>query len=88
MSCWRLYCAVGVTNDASTVVGISTTSGNPALAGLPYAVDVCDVPFVSAAVEMSLSVALLHGRERGRCFMYQNEKNAFFSLCFTSKRTS
>jgi hypothetical protein len=37
------YCAVGVPADASAVVGISTISGIPALAGLPSAIDVCDV---------------------------------------------
>ncbi len=83
-----IYCAVGIPNDASTVAGISTTSGNPALAGLPYAVDVCDVPFVSAAVANVLISNITPWKRRGRCFMYQSEKNVFFSLCFTSKRTS
>ncbi len=36
--------------DVSTVVGISSISGIYAIAGLPSAVDVCDVPIVSAAV--------------------------------------
>ncbi len=50
MRCWRLYCAVGVPADASTVAGSTTISGIPAVAVLPFAVDVCDVPIVSAAV--------------------------------------
>ncbi len=50
MNCWRLYCAVGVPADASTVAGSYTISGIPAIAGLPLAVDVCDVPIVSPAV--------------------------------------
>ncbi len=37
-------CAVGVPADSVTVVG------QPAIACLPSAVDVCDVPIVSAAV--------------------------------------
>jgi hypothetical protein len=50
LCCWPLYCAVGVPADASTVVGISTISGIPAVEGLSFAVNVCDVPIVSAAV--------------------------------------
>ncbi len=42
-------CAVGVPANAITVVG-STIAGILAFACLPSAVDVCDVPIVSAAV--------------------------------------
>jgi|688.fasta_scaffold1465671_2 hypothetical protein len=42
MSGWRLYCVVGVPADA--------ISGILASAGLPSAVDVYNVPIVSAAV--------------------------------------
>ena len=45
-----IYCADGVPDDANTVVGISTISGISAIASLPSAVDVCDVPIVSAAI--------------------------------------
>ncbi len=54
MYCWRLYCAVGPPADASTVAGSSTISGTPADAGLPSAVDVCDVPIVSPAVSSNV----------------------------------
>jgi hypothetical protein len=57
MSCWRLYHASGIPNDASTVAGISTISGIPNVAGLPYDVYFCDVPFVSAAVANVLLVS-------------------------------
>jgi hypothetical protein len=50
MSFWHLYCVVGVPANISTVAGNSTISGIPAVAGLPSAVDVCDVPIISAAV--------------------------------------
>jgi hypothetical protein len=42
MSCLRPYCAVGVPNVANNVHSFSV--------GLPSAIDVCDVPIVSAAV--------------------------------------
>ncbi len=52
MSCWRPYCAVGVTADAiyccwlvSIISGILAVAGHP-----PSVVDVWDVPIVSAAV--------------------------------------
>jgi hypothetical protein len=57
MSCWRLYFAVGVSADASAVAGSSTISGIPAVVALPPAVDVCDVPIVSAAVSNVLVVS-------------------------------
>jgi hypothetical protein len=57
MNCWRLYCAVGVPADASTVAGSSTISDIPAIAGLPSVVDVCDVHIVSAAVDNVLVVS-------------------------------
>jgi hypothetical protein len=40
LECWSFYCAVGVPADASNVVGISTISGIPFVAGLPSPVDV------------------------------------------------
>jgi hypothetical protein len=40
MSSWQFYCAVGAPAHASTVVGISTISGIPFVAGLPSADDV------------------------------------------------
>ncbi len=49
MSCWHPYCAVGVPADYCCLL-VSTFSGVLAIACLPFAVDVCDVPIVSAAV--------------------------------------
>jgi hypothetical protein len=57
MSCWRSYCAVGIPADASTVDGISTISCISTVAGLPSAVDVCDVPIVSVAIANVLAVS-------------------------------
>jgi hypothetical protein len=57
MSCSPPYYAVGVPADVSTVVGISAISGISAIASLPSAVDVCDVPIVSAAVAKVLVVS-------------------------------
>ncbi len=42
---------------AITVGGISSISGIPDVAGLPSAVDLCDVPIVSAAVANVLVVS-------------------------------
>jgi hypothetical protein len=52
-SCWRPYCAVGVPSDAIFYYCcwlVSTISGILAVAGLPSAVDICDVPNVSVSV--------------------------------------
>jgi hypothetical protein len=64
MSCWRLYCAVGVPDDANAVACSSTVSGsgNPAVAGFSSAAYVCDVPLVSDAVSNKLVVQLLDHR--------------------------
>ncbi len=56
--------AVGVLADATTVVGISEVAGIPPVAFLSYAVDVCDVSFVSAAVLPTVNYVLV---ERSCC---------------------
>ncbi len=59
MSCWRPFCAVGIpaVADASTLVRISISGiSTVAVAGLPSAVDVCDVTSVYAAIANVLVV--------------------------------
>ncbi len=44
---WHLYSAVGAPADARTVASSSTIFDIPAVAGLPSAVGICDLPIVS-----------------------------------------